>query len=61
MIREVTPPVFEAQETLFRTAPALVVSGRLEQGDGVTNLKAARAWAIDLRGGGEGLRSHDFH
>lgn len=43
-----------------RTAVALIVSGRLEQAQGVVNVVAEKLEALWVRGGGS-LRSRDFH
>jgi error-prone DNA polymerase len=54
----VTPPLFESQRALIVTAMGLLVEGRLQRRDGVTNLRAERFH--ELREPTPAPPSHDF-
>ncbi|HEY8482945.1 MAG TPA: OB-fold nucleic acid binding domain-containing protein, partial [Spirillospora sp.] len=59
LINVVCPPqVFERQRGLAVDAQALLVSGRLERADGVTNVRATRLRRLPVPGR---VKSRDFH
>jgi error-prone DNA polymerase len=57
----VRPDRFEANARLLRTAPVLVVDGRLQNDQGVVNVLGERFASLAPVAGAEHVGSHDFH
>ena len=56
----VRPDVYARYRRVLRTASILVVEGVLQKEEGVIDLVARAAWALDDEGVSDGVRSHDF-
>lgn len=57
----ITPKLFEANKRLVRRSPLLVVSGVLQEEQGVLNIRAKRFAAPHPEAGAAFVTSHDFH
>ena len=57
----ITPKLFEANKRLVRRSPLLVVSGVLQEEQGVLNIRAKRFAAPRPQAGAAFVTSHDFH
>jgi error-prone DNA polymerase len=57
----ITPKLFEANRRLVRRSPLLVVSGVLQEEQGVLNIRARRFAAPHPGAGAAFITSHDFH
>jgi error-prone DNA polymerase len=57
----VRPARFERHQQLLRTAPVLLVEGRLQNEQGVINVQGERFRTIAPGAGAAHVRSHDFH
>ena len=54
----VKPDIYEAQRTLVRSEPFVIVRGELQRRDGITNLMAE--WFVPLTAGGLAPEAHNF-
>ena len=54
-------PVWERSGPVARSAPGLLVRGKLEKADGAINVLASRIEAFPMLAGATNLRSRDFH
>jgi len=57
----VRPDVYERYRRVVRTAPVLVIEGKLQKRDGCIDVLARRFWAFASEGVTDGVRSHNFH
>jgi error-prone DNA polymerase len=57
----ITPKLFEANKRLVRRSPLLVVSGVLQEEQGVLNIRGKRFAAPHPAAGASFVSSHDFH
>jgi error-prone DNA polymerase len=57
----ITPPLFEANRRLIKRSPLLVVSGVLQEEQGVLNVRGRRFAAPHPGAGAAFVDSHDFH
>jgi error-prone DNA polymerase len=57
----ITPKLFEANKRLIRRSPLLVVSGVLQEEQGVLNIRGKRFAAPRPEAGAAFVTSHDFH
>jgi error-prone DNA polymerase len=57
----ITPKLFEANKRLIRRSPLLVVSGVLQEEQGVLNIRGKRFTALHPAAGASFVSSHDFY
>ena len=57
----IAPQLFEENKRLVRRSPLLVVSGVLQEEQGVLNIRGKRFAALHPGAGAAWATSHDFH
>ncbi|MBV8435237.1 MAG: error-prone DNA polymerase, partial [Candidatus Eremiobacteraeota bacterium] len=57
----VRPDVYERYRRPIRTAPVLIVEGKLQKEAGCVDVLARRIWAFASEGITDGVRAHNFH